>query len=331
MKITRGSTRRHYLARISLLLIIVALVVGMSGFDVFRVDDISASQNLEIRTWYDLDSVRDNMSGNHTLMNDLDSTTPGYTELASPTANGGKGWRPIGYVRSKSGCGAVYTRTYGLSGTFNGQGYEIRDLFINRDESAVGLFAYLLGGGVIKNLGVANTIVVGQYVVGSLVASMEGGTIDNCYFSGNVAGNTRVGGLVGINSGNVSNSYATGSVTGNEVVGGLVGQLSELHTIGNSYSSCRVVGGAQSVYSTIGGLVGKNYGGPVISSFWNMETSGQSISAGGTGKNTTEMQDITTFSEAGWDIIAVALNETNPAYIWNIVNNVTYPFLSWQS
>jgi hypothetical protein len=48
------------------------------------------------------------------------------------------------------------------------------------------------------------------------------------------------------------------------------------------------------------------------------------------GKNTTEMQDIATFSDAGWNIIAVALNETNPAYIWNIVNNVTHPFLSWQ-
>jgi hypothetical protein len=91
MKITPGSKRRHYLARISLLLIIVALVVGMSGFDVFGVDAISASQNLEIRTWYDLDSVRDNMSGNYTLMNDLDSTTPGYTGLASPTANAGDG------------------------------------------------------------------------------------------------------------------------------------------------------------------------------------------------------------------------------------------------
>jgi hypothetical protein len=42
------------------------------------------------------------------------------------------------------------------------------------------------------------------------------------------------------------------------------------------------------------------------------------------------MKNITTFSGAGWNTIAVALNETNSAYIWNIVNNVTYPFLSWQ-
>jgi hypothetical protein len=33
---------------------------------------------------------------------------------------------------------------------------------------------------------------------------------------------------------------------------------------------------------------------------------------------------------AAWNITAIALNETNPAYIWNIVDAMTYPFLSWQ-
>jgi hypothetical protein len=94
----------------------------------------------------------------------------------------------------------------------------------------------------------------------------------------------------------VSNSYSTGSVTGNELVGGLAGENR----------------------------------GTVSKSFWDTETSGQATSAGGTGKTTAEMKTIATFSGAGWNIIAVALNETNPAYIWNIVDDVTYPFLSWQ-
>ena len=72
--------------------------------------------------------------------------------------------------------------------------------------------------------------------------------------------------------------------------------------------------------------------GNVSNSFWDIQTSGQATSDGGTGKNTTEMQDFTTFSGAGWDIIAVANSGTrNPSYIWNIVDGVTYPFLSWQS
>jgi hypothetical protein len=95
--------------------------------------------------------------------------------------------------------------------------------------------------------------------------------------------------------------------------------------VNNSYSTGSVTG-----TSYVGGLVGTN-GCNVTNSFWDIETSGQTSSAGGTGKNTTEMQDIATFSGATWNITAVANSSTrDPACIWNIVNNVTYPFLSWQ-
>jgi len=124
------------------------------------------------------------------------------------------------------------------------------------------------------------------------------GAVSNSYSTGSVTGNARVGGLVGFNDeGAVSNSYSTGSVTGNDYVGGLVGF--------NGYA--------------------------VINSFWDIETSGQATSAGGTGKTTAQMQDISTFSGAGWNIIAVANPDTrNLSYIWNIVDKQTYPFLSWE-
>jgi len=76
--------------------------------------------------------------------------------------------------------------------------------------------------------------------------------------------------------------------------------------------------------------VGSN-SGTVIHSFWDTESSGQATSDGGAGKTTAEMQDIATFSEVGWNIIAVANPGTrNPSRIWNIVDDETYPFLSWQ-
>ena len=354
-----SSRKSNYLARFGIFLIMVALITGIPGPYGFGGDSIHASQNLEIQTWYDLDAVRDNLDGNHILMSDLDSTTAGYEELASPTANQGEGWEPIGFWSApSSGCGGApaIMLQIGLTGTFDGQGYEIRDLFINRPgEGEVGLFGLVDEGGIIRNVGVVNVTVTGGWIVGGLVGENHYGTVSNSYSSGNVTGEDHVGGLVGENSGIVSDSYSTGSVTGNdERVGGLVGGNNGHGVVSNSYSTGSVTGdfkvgglvgsnsgtvsdsystGYVSGYGHVGGLVGENYGGvgDSFDSFWDIETSGQSTSDGGMGKNTTAMQDIATFSDAGWNIIPVAPGSTNTTYIWNIVNNVTYPFLSWQS
>ena len=404
-------------AKVGIFLIIAALIIGFPGSYSVDGDNSQPSQNLEIYTWYDLDDVRDNLSGYHILMNDLNSTTPGYTLLASPTANEEKGWQPIGYSKTVRSCGAgVAVLDYYLRGVFDGQGHEIRDLFINRpDENGVGLF-YSNSGSII-NLGVTNATVTGASYVGCLVGRNDGnvknsyssgtvngesvvgglvghnhkGTVLNSYSSGNVNGSSRVGGLVGsMYYGRVENSHSMCNVIGEDRVGGLVGYINYEGIVSNSYSTGNVIGdsdvgglvglnswadipevGGGTVsdsYSTgnvngnqnVGGLVGHNYYGTISNSystgnvngnqnvgglvghkstlttmsnsFWDTETSGQATSDGGTGKNTTEMQNNTTFSGVGWNIIAVA-NTTmrDSLYIWNIVNNVTYPFLSWQS
>jgi hypothetical protein len=177
--------------KLSVFLITAALVAGMVGCDGYG----HPSQNLEIQTWYDLDAVRNNLAGHHTLMNDLDSTTAGYEELASPTANGGKGWEPIGTYDDQ------------FTGTFDGQGYEIRDLFIDcADETGGGLFGDV-GSGTIKNIGVVNFAVAGDFDVGVLVGR-NGGFVLNCYCTmGNVTGDWDVGGLVGRSGRFVVNSY----------------------------------------------------------------------------------------------------------------------------
>jgi hypothetical protein len=294
--------------RLSILLITVALTAGMAGCSLFP------SRSLEIRTWYDLDAVRNNLGGSYLLMNDLNSTTAGYTELASPTANEGKGWHPI------IGAGGNPPFT----GTFDGQGYEIRDMFINLPGIGyVGLFSIVGQGGVIKNLGMVNVNVNSTAYIGSLVGA-NSGTVSNSYSTGSVTGVLWVGALVGSNfeKGTVSNSYSTGNVTGNYGIGGLVGGNNG--TVSNSYSTGNVTGN-----SSVGGLVGYNYA-TVSNAFWDIQTSGQATSTGGTGKTTAEMKSIATFSGATWNIIAVANpGVRNPTYIWNIANGVTYPFLSW--
>ncbi len=65
------------------------------------------------------------------------------------------------------------------------------------------------------------------------------------------------------------------------------------------------------------GLVGEieNSGRDVINSYWDIETSGQTASAGGIGKMTAEMKRRSTFTD--WDFVE----------IWDIAENQTYPFL----
>lgn len=63
----------------------------------------------------------------------------------------------------------------------------------------------------------------------------------------------------------------------------------------------------------VGGLVGDALSGTGNDSFWDMETSGQSISAIGTGKTTAEMQSESTFTN--WDFIST----------WLIKEGISYP------
>jgi hypothetical protein len=192
MKIILSSRRRHYAARVTIFLVTVALIAGMAGCGQLRI---------EIHDWYDLDAIRDNLGGSYILMNDLDSTTAGYEELASTTANEGKGWEPIGFLNPWNGID-------GFRGTFDGQEHEIRDLFINHSPFGfdVGLFGVVDEGGVVQNIGVVNADVSGDGHVGCLVGA-NAGTVSNSYSTGSVTGDGHVGGLVGANAGTVRNSY----------------------------------------------------------------------------------------------------------------------------
>jgi hypothetical protein len=100
--------------------------------------------------------------------------------------------------------------------------------------------------------------------------------------------------------------------------GGLVGYL-DSGTISNCYSTGAVSG------SNVGGLVGyKIIGSIIVSSFWDVNTSGQVTSAGGTGKTTAEMQTLYTFTSAGWDFYT----DGDPADWFIQINE--YPILTWQ-
>jgi len=254
-----------------------------------------------------------------------------------------------------------------FTGVFDGNGHTISHLTaVNAQTTCRGLFGGLASSGQILNMGVVDVNVTSSDgPVGSLVAYNHG-TVTRCYSTGTVIGASDVGGLVGSNIGSISESYSSSAVSGTgENVGGLVGSNREeivfsgpgmwgdlcqgrvfsAYSAG-SVSGRRAVGGlvgdnsggdVTQCYSTglvsgtedVGGLVGyKNDYSSVTSCFWDIQTSGQATSAGGTGKTTAEMQTAKTFLEAGWDFVGETVNGSDD--IWKISEGLDYPRLSWQ-
>ena len=259
---------------------------------------------VEIADWNDLDNVRNDLSGDYVLVNDLDSETNGYAGI-------GDDFEPIGFVSGNRGGDP-------FSGVLDGDGFQISDLVIEENDSTeggVGFITQVGNGGLVENLSVDGTVdsTIDDFFYGGLAASVarDGtGTIEKCvshidvtsdvgsdfgglvgrnedtvtnsYATGSIAGDTDVGGLVGQNQDTVTDSYASGSVEGDSVVGGLVGRNND--TVTDSYATGSIGGDDR-----VGGLVGDN-GGTVTDSYWDTETTGQSTSEGGTGLTTDEMQ-----------------------------------------
>lgn len=155
----------------------------------------------------------------------------------------------------------------GITGTLDGGGYEVNDLYIEDDTGDnVGLVGYLGSLGTIKNIGIntATDGVAGGLHVGVLAGYVNGGTVRGCYASGNVKGtgtrgNNYVGGLVGslTNQGTLI-GHAAVQVVSNDVssavAGGLAGYVKDSQVTG--YAEGNVSGSN----TTTGGLVGSSTG-----------------------------------------------------------------------
>ena len=185
-------------------------------------------------------------------------------------------------------------------------------------------------GGAISTSYATGSVTSSYHNVGGLVGSNYAGAISTSYATGSVTGTANVGGLVGNNSmlGNnsatISASYAAGSVTGSSYrVGGLVGRNSA--TISTSYATGSVT---SSYHNLVGGLVGYS-SGTISASYWDTGTTGQSTSAGGTGKTSRDLQSPNGYSGiyATWNLNldGVAGND-NP---WHFGANRQYPVLNY--
>jgi len=292
---------------------------------------------------YQLQWINQAVKGKYVLGGNIDAS-------GTSSWNSGAGFVPIG-----GNPPAIFT------GTFDGQGHTISDLYINRPTmTLVGLFGYSYVA-TIRNIGLLNVNITGQDLTGGLAGMFNNGTITNAYVTGRVRGNgtmnvvgglaggienstitssyatvdvtsssNYVGGLVGsaYDTSLITNSYATGSVTGATSVGGLVGILNGRSSITNSYSTGSVTG-----TTFAGGLLGSfSSSGAVTNSYWNTQTSGKTNSAGlAVGKTTEEMKTLSTYT--GWNITGTDGayptltfgTGANAAYTWQMGHPVTPP------
>lgn len=236
------------------------------------IGDVDELQSIDVGGSLPLD-------GHYRLSSDID---------ASETAqwNGGRGFDPIG---NYTGDGTGERTGTPFTGFFDGNGYAIQGLTIDRQSVGVGLFAWTYynsnspgGERAIKNLALENIEVTGEEFTGGLVGHSYSqisevfvtGQVSGSRHVGAIAGKQRVrgivesgssanvnasldaGGLVGTASyAKISACYARGNVEATETgdAGGLVGVLDETN-IDSSYATGDVT--SNGGYG-LGGLVGR--------------------------------------------------------------------------
>ena len=188
---------------------------------------------------------------------DFDNNGNGRADVGDAYWNDGAGWEPISQ--------GIYDQGY--RSTFEGNGYVIANLYINRPDS--GDRSGLFGGntGFIRNVILHNVDVTGRDNVGGMVGVNSifdiRSQINSITVSGKVSGTNLVGGVAGhnINGTTMSGNTVTASVSGNNYIGGLVGQ----NTGGASRISDSTASGDVSGNDYVGGLVGENHGNGRIS------------------------------------------------------------------
>ena len=237
---------------------IIVTYKGITNSFTVKVNEIVY---VPIYTIEDLYNIRDDLTANYILMNDID--------LSAATAKGGDwdfnggGWNPIG---SKD----VYAGE-AFSGEFNGNGFEITGMRIDitsvpsgTDVVYAGLFANVTG--TVKNLTLSGSInykVTNAYYLGS-VSGITTGTIENCHTTVNITGfaaSSAAGHIGGIsatandativncsNSGNISLNSDTSTSGADKYAGGIAGVGNEGTVITNSYNTGNVYAKAPNGY-----------------------------------------------------------------------------------
>lgn len=208
-------------------------LIWLSNPNLFLKFDTSSSQN----KLDDEDKLRFKWSANYLQTNNID--------LKTKKEENTLGFMPIGSKRIP------------FSGTYNGKGYSISNLYINRPEQdQIGLFS-VLENCTLDSINLVNISITGKTSVGGLAGKDHKSLISNSHVNGTLKSEDFfLGGLIGEKkNGKITYSSFKGKLEANKsYVGGLVGDLQEA-IITNSNSIGEVIG-----WRNIGGIAGRNSG-----------------------------------------------------------------------
>jgi hypothetical protein len=235
--------------------------------------DTDGDGYINIKTLGHLRWVSENDSSwtwNFELDNDIDAIDT--RNWNSDGSGGNYGWYPIGNSTTK------------FTGNFDGHGYEIKNIFINRMHSNnIGFFGYTSGAEIESLILLGCDITGNEYVAGLVGYNLSSDILD-CSTSGTIVGKgSQVGGLIAFSytSSNVNNCFSSCSVTGNgHNIGAFMGYN---HT--STVSSCYSTGNVSGTLSGIGGLVGANYEAVISNCYSTGSVNGNTYVGGLVGDN----------------------------------------------
>lgn len=216
-------------------------IADNGGLNLFAAGTGTEAAPFLIANWTQLNEVRNFPDAHFALNGDLDQGTPGYSAVVGHA----DGWVPIG------------TPNAPFTSSFDGAGFEIADLVINRPtQDNIGLFG-VVESASIKNLTLTDADVSGRFDVGVLAGSVSGESLIQGVRvkQGQAIGEGRVGGLVGrvAEQATVQLSFATGTVRGGRGVGGLIGVMDGDGLVERSFAT----GEVWAEIANSGGLIGQ--------------------------------------------------------------------------
>lgn len=145
----------------------------------------------EISDCSELQGMIYNLERNYELVNNIDCD--GYNYVVES----GEGFRPIG------------DSSEGFNGNFNGNGFFIKGIYIDRPElEEVGLFGVVKEESLIKDVAVVDVDFKGGNYVGGFT-SKNYGSIKNSFVVGEISGGENIAGFVFSDKGEVENCYAS--------------------------------------------------------------------------------------------------------------------------